>query len=156
MRIEESITIGRPPEEVFAFLEVRSHDSAWMASVVKSEWLEPAESDTGAPRIGRRGQMVMKVPGRRTEYIDEVTRYEPGRLVAHRVVEGPIQLNTACITEPAPSGCRATVMAETAQFIGGAFGKLANPLLAKIVRRGFKADLARLKQIMETRPSAIP
>lgn len=36
MKIEESITINRRPEGVFAFLEVRSNDSTWMASVVES------------------------------------------------------------------------------------------------------------------------
>jgi hypothetical protein len=150
VRIEESIIINRPPEDVFAFLEVRSNDSAWMASVVESEWLDPASRDGAAPmRIGRRGRMVMKFPKRRTEYIDEVTEYEPGKRIAHRVVEGPIQLDTACIIEPAGGGCRATVVAETDNFVAGPFGTLANPIVARIVRRGFRADLARLKGILE-------
>jgi hypothetical protein len=150
VRIEESIIIDRPPEEVFAFLEVRSNDSAWMASVVESEWLDPVSRDTGASmEVGRRGRMVMMFPRRRSEYIDEVTEYEHGRRIAHRVVEGPIQLNTACVTEPAHGGCRATVVAETDGFVGGPFRKLANPIVAKIVRRGFRADLARLKGILE-------
>lgn len=59
MRIEESIIIDRPSEEVFAFLEVRANDSAWMASVVESEWLHPAARDTvGAMGVGRRDRMV--------------------------------------------------------------------------------------------------
>lgn len=91
----------------------------------------------------------MKSLGRRAEYIDEVTEYQPGRLIAHRVVEGPIQLNTACITEPSGEGCRTTVVAEADAFIPGPIGKLANPLVAGIVRRSFKADLARLKNILE-------
>ena len=36
MRIDESIIIHRQPEDVFAFLEVRSNDSTWMASLVES------------------------------------------------------------------------------------------------------------------------
>jgi hypothetical protein len=56
MRVEESIIIDRPPEEVFGFLSVRTNDPVWMASVTESEWLDPA-----APMgVGRRGRMVMQ------------------------------------------------------------------------------------------------
>jgi Polyketide cyclase / dehydrase and lipid transport len=91
----------------------------------------------------------MKSMGRRFEYVDEVTDYEPGWRIAHRTVEGPMQLNTACLTEPAGDGCRATVVAEADSFVGGPLGKLANPIVARLVRRGFRADLAELKDLLE-------
>ena len=113
MKIEESVIIHRPPEDVFAFLAIRSNDAVWMASVVESAWLD---ADAGHPAaaigVGRRGRMIMKVPGRRAEFIDEVTEYEPGRRIAHRTVEGPIPLRIACICEPAGDACRATVVGE--------------------------------------------
>lgn len=152
MKVEESIIIDRSPEAVFAFLSVRKNDPVWMASVVESEWLE-TDQDLGAPiGIGRRGRMVMKGMGRRLEYIDEVTDYQPGRRIAHRTVEGPLHLMTACLTESIGDGCRATVVGETDNFIGGRLGKLANPIVGRIVRRGFRTDLARLKQILEAEP----
>jgi hypothetical protein len=40
--VEASIIIDRPAEEVFEFLSVRTNDPVWMASVTKSEWLDPA------------------------------------------------------------------------------------------------------------------
>jgi uncharacterized membrane protein len=104
MRVEESILIDRPAEAVFEFLSVRTNDPVWMASVTESEWLDPA-----APMgVGRRGRMVMQAIGRR-EYLDEVTEYEPSRRIAHRSVAGPMVIHTACLAEPAGSGCRATV-----------------------------------------------
>lgn len=154
MRIEESIIIDRSPEEVFEFLARRSNDSVWMGSVVESDWLDPAAS----LGVGRRGRMVIRNLGRlgrRSEYIDEVTQYEPGRRIAHRTVEGPVQLNTACITESAPGGTRVTVMAETEKFVNGALGSLANPIVAKLVRRSFKADLARLKKFLQSESQAV-
>jgi hypothetical protein len=150
MKVEESIFISRSPEDVFAFLVVRKNDPVWMAAVVESEWLEPPAGDTDTQiSIGRRGRMVMKNMGRRLEFVDEVADYEPGRRIAHRTVEGPIQLDTACLAEPAADGCRATVLGETDNLIGGPFGKLANPIAARLVRRGFKTDLARLKNLLE-------
>ena len=155
MRVEESIVIHRSPEDVFAFLEVRSNDGAWMASVMESEWLEPAAAVLDAPiGIGRRGRMVMKLPGRRAEFIDEVTEYQPGRRIAHRTVSGPIPLNTACICEQAGDGCRTTVVGATERLPGGLFGRIAAPLVALVIRRGFKADLARLKKILESEGKA--
>jgi uncharacterized membrane protein len=150
MKVEESIIINRSPEDVFAFLAARNNDPVWMAAVIESEWLDLAARDSDAPmRVGRRGRMVMKNMGRRQEYVDEVTDYQPGRSIAHRTVEGPIQLDTACLTEPAGDGCRATVVGETDNFIGGPFGKLANPIVARLVSRGFRADLAKLKYLLE-------
>ena len=143
MRVEESIFIDRPPEAVFGFLSVRSNDPVWMASVTESEWLDPA-----APMgVGRRGRMVMQAMGRR-EFLDAVTEFEPGRRIAHRSVAGPMEILTAC-AEPAGAGCRATVVYEPLRLPGGVVGRLLAPLTAGIVRRNFRADLARLKDILE-------
>lgn len=150
VRIAESIVIDRSPEEVFAFLALRANDPVWMASVVESDWL-----DAAAPlAVGRRGRMVMKALGRRSEYIDEVTDYVPGRRIAHRTVEGPIDLNTACITEPEGTACRVTVVAETDRFVGGPLRKLADPIVAQIVRRRFRSDLGKLKGVLQSEAAA--
>jgi uncharacterized membrane protein len=147
MRVEESIIIDRPAEEVFGFLAVRTNDPVWMASVTESEWLDPAEP----LRVGRRGRMVMQAMGRR-EFLDEVTEYQPGRRIAHRSVAGPMVIHTACLTEPAGSGCRASVLYEPECLPGGGVvGRLTAPLTARIVRRTFRADLARLKDILEAK-----
>jgi Polyketide cyclase / dehydrase and lipid transport len=136
-------------EEVFGFLSVRANDPVWMVSVTESEWLDPA-----APMgVGRRGRMVMKAMGRR-EFLDEVTEYQPGRRIAHRMVSGPMQMLTACIAEPAGNRCRATVVYEPERLPGGVLGKLTAPLTARIVRRNFRADLARLKAILERETNA--
>jgi uncharacterized membrane protein len=58
-------------------------------------------------------------------------------------------IHTACLTEPAGSGCRATVRYEPERLPGGVVGRLIAPLTARIVRRTFRADLARLKDMLE-------
>jgi uncharacterized membrane protein len=152
VRVEESILIHRPPQDVFAYLAVRSNDALWMASVIESAWLDAETADRAEPiSIGRRGRMVLKVPGRRAAFIDEVTEYEPGRRIAHRTVEGPIPLRTACLCDPVgDGGCRTTVIGEVNPVPGGILGRLAAPLLTRIIRRGFQADLTRLKTVIES------
>lgn len=142
MRIKESIIINRSADEVFSFLAVRSNDPVWMAAVVESEWLDPSTS----PGVGRRGRMAIKMLGRTAEYVDEVTAYEPGRQIAHRTIEGPSDLNTACLCEPAGGGCRVTVVAEAERM----FNRFLDPAVARLMRRGFQTDLATLKRILET------
>jgi uncharacterized membrane protein len=137
--------------EEFAFISARTNDPVWMASVTESEWLGP-----DAPMaVGRRGRMVMvmRAMGRR-EFLDEVTEYEPGRRIVHRSVSGAMAIRTACIAEPAGTGCRATVLYEPERLPGGVLGRLTAPLTARIVRRGFQADLARLKAILEAEARA--
>jgi uncharacterized membrane protein len=151
MRIEESIVIDRAPEDVFDFFSQRSNDVIWMGVVEESEWLEPAR----AAGLGRRGRMVIKAGGRRSEYIDEVTAWEPGRLVAHRTVEGPMALDTACLAEPAGDDrCRATVIAATEPR--GVLAKLTDPIVARAMRRSFRGDLTRLKETLENDPAHRP
>jgi uncharacterized membrane protein len=145
MRIEESILINRPPTEVFGYLADREHDAVWMGSVVESEWL-----DVAAPlSVGRRGRMVLKILGRRTEALDEVSEIVPGERIAHRTVQGTFLLNTACLTRLEGGGTRTTVVAEAESLVGGKAGRVADPLIARLMRRGFRADLRRLKKILE-------
>ena len=153
-RIEESVFINRPSTEVFAYLEARSHDPEWMALVQESDWLDDSgRMSADAVAVGRRGRMIMNINGERSEFIDEVTEYEPGRRIAHRTVKGPMLLNTACICEPASGGCRATVVGEADRLVDGVLRPLIEPFVAWSIRRSFKADLARLKNIMESRSS---
>lgn len=149
MKVEESIIINRSPDEVFAFFDNRSNDKRWMESVVESEWLDPS-AQTGN---GRRGRMVMDAMGRR-EFVDEVTDYEPGRMVAHRSVSDSMVIHTACIAEPYNDVCRVTVTYEPERLPGGLLGKLMAPVTRRVVRRNYKADLRRLKDILEADETA--
>lgn len=149
MRVEESIFIQRPAEDVFRFFDDRGNDGRWMANVHESEWLEPG----GTTAVGRRGRMVMDAMGRR-EFTDVVTVYEPDRSVAHRSDGGSMIVNTGCIARPEGTGCRATVWLEPERLPGGVLGRLTSPMVARTVRRNFRADLVRLKEILESEVSA--
>jgi uncharacterized membrane protein len=149
MRIEESIEINRPPEVVFAFFDDRRNDSRWMETVVSSAWVDEGES-TG---LGRRGRMVMHTT-RLTEFQDEVTEYEPGRKVGHRSVSDSMTVLTACYADPISGGTRATVTFEPERLPGGLLGKLAAPFIERTVRRNYRSDLTRLKQILENETEA--
>lgn len=58
-------------------------------------------------------------------------------------------MRTACICQPDGDGCRASVVGATDTLPAGGLGRLAQPLIARALRRGFRADLANLKQLLE-------
>jgi uncharacterized membrane protein len=149
MKIEESVLINRSSQDVFAYLEVRAHDTDWMEAVVESEWLDEAAPGPTSIELGRRGRMVLKMPGGRAAFVDEVTDHVPGRRIAHQTVEGPFDLRTACLCEPEGAACRATVVGVVDRLPGGVLGRLAEPFFLRIMPRGFRSDLARLKHILE-------
>jgi uncharacterized membrane protein len=150
MRVEESLVIERSPDEVFAFFDDRGNDQRWLSSVTESQWLDPQETT----QVGRRGRSVMDVMGRR-DFTDVVTKYVPGRLIEHRQVSGPIVMDTACLAEPHGTGCRVTIAYEPKRFPGGAVGWLVAPFALRTVRRTYRGDLARLKEVLEAGPTAV-
>lgn len=147
MRIEESIDIDCPADEAFAFFDDRANDRLWMDAVTESEWIDPDQA-TG---IGRKGRMMMNVFGER-EYADEVNLYVPGRKVGHRMVSGSMVFDTSCQSEPlTDTRTRVTVTYEPKNLPGGPVAKLFQPLILRGVRRNYRQDLRRLKELLEDR-----
>ena len=80
---ERTITINRPPDEVFAFFSTPANDRRWRPHVKEIA----AEGPVG---VGSRIHQVVDGPGGRGIAADiEVTGYEPGRRYAFQVVAGP-------------------------------------------------------------------
>lgn len=144
MRVEESVIVAKPTEEVFDFFDHRSNDPRWMGTVLESGWTDPNETT----HLGRRGRMVMDAMGTR-EFSDVVVEYEPGRVVAHRSVSGPMVIYSACQTEPAPEGTLVTMIIEPERLPGGPLGALISPFVGRNLKRNTRDDLKRLKDLLE-------
>lgn len=82
---ERTVTINRPPNDVFAFFANHANDRRWRPAV-----LEIAEVAGGNP--GTRIRQIVKGPGGRGVAADiEVTANEPPTRYAFRVVAGPVR-----------------------------------------------------------------
>lgn len=144
MKIEESVVINRSAGDVFAFFSDRANDAKWMSSVTESAWMNPEEA-TG---VGRRGRMVLNAMGQRS-FEDVVTEYEHGRHVAHRSVSDRMIFTSSCTAIPEGDRCRAVLTYEPERLPGGALGRLMEPVTSRVVRKNYRADLRRLKEILE-------
>jgi hypothetical protein len=85
--------------------------------------------------------------GRRIESEIEFTEYEPNHRYATKSTSGPFPMESRVTFERIEGGTRvnATLVGEP-----GGFFKLAEPLLVSMIKRQFDADLANLKDLMES------
>jgi uncharacterized protein YndB with AHSA1/START domain len=144
MRVEESVEINRPVEEVFSYVANPENLPEWSGLV-----LEVHKETQGQPEEGDRFTTVAKFLGRRFETPFERRAYEPNRRYTDRAAGGPIPDQDWTYTfEEVSGGTRITRAAEGEP---GGFFRLAGPLLERAGRRQVRADLGNLKDLLEAR-----
>jgi uncharacterized membrane protein len=151
-RVEEDILIGRPAEEVFAFVTAPENDRQWSSTAVERR----VESE-GPIKVGSRIHAVDKFLGRRIESTFEVTEHEPSRRSAIRFVSGPIRAEGTYTLEPSNGGTRFRWALEAPPGLGGVYlGRVTDPLVTWMFRRRVQGDLRKLKEVLESERSAAP
>jgi carbon monoxide dehydrogenase subunit G len=144
-RVEHTVVVERPPDEVFAFLTDLSNVPEWQSGAVAVR--EP----DGELGVGTTYVQVLQFLGRRFEATLEVVEFEPGRRFSLRSVSGPIPLEVRHALEPADGGTRVTVVLEGKT---GRFFRLGDGLVERKAKRQVEQDFAALKSIVEARTGA--
>jgi uncharacterized membrane protein len=147
IRVEESVVIGRPVEEVFSYTSNPENLPEWAATVRAVRRDAPGR---GPLREGERFTATQMALGRRFEAPFEVIDYEPNLRYAHQSREGHSVPVTMDFTyEPVSSeGTRFTPRIEAEP--GGFFG-LVGPVLERVIRRQMRTNLVTLKDLLEER-----
>ncbi len=145
-KIERSIEIDRPIDEVWAFVHDTSKDALWQTTLRESELL--TERPLG---VGTRVRELRQFLGVRVELAWEVTEYEPNRKSSIKGVSGPVPLRGSYLLEPAHGGTKFTVIGELDAH--GLF-KLAEPVFARLTARELEANLGHCKDLLEASEDA--
>jgi uncharacterized protein YndB with AHSA1/START domain len=140
-RIEASVVIDRPIEEVFAFVTDFEKLPQWM-----SELVEAKQTSEGPAGVGTTLSAVANPLGRRIENTLEVIEYEPNRKFAIKSTSGPVASEDRYTFESVAGGAKVTRVAEAEM---GGFFKLAEPLAVRMMRRQFETNFANLKDVLE-------
>jgi uncharacterized protein YndB with AHSA1/START domain len=145
IRVEESVEISRPVEEVFSYTSNPENFPQWAATVKEVRRHAPGP---GPLREGGRFTATQQALGRRFEAPFEVIDYEPNRRYAHRgTEEHPVPVTMVFAYEPLSSdGTRFTPRIEAEP--GGFFG-LVGPVLEGVIRRQMRTNLETLKDLLE-------
>ena len=144
MRIEVSIVINRPVEDVFAFTDSADQETIWRSELVSSEKI----SD-GPIGLGSVGKAVYKMMGREAVSTWEITEYEENEKVtfASDVDNGP-HIGTWPYEED-EGGTNFTWVVESEDQIHGLAGKLREDPNERLWTEVFQADLENLRRLPE-------
>ena len=138
-RYRRTIEIGRPPDEVFAFVTDLDNLPRWQPTVRDVRW-------DGDLHEGSKFEETREMLGRRARSRLDVVALDPGREFSIRVVEGPVPLTVRHLLEPVAGGTRLTLEAEGE---AGGLMRLAAPIAERAAARQASHDLERLKRLIE-------
>jgi Polyketide cyclase / dehydrase and lipid transport len=140
-KIERSIVIDRPVNEVWEFVQDTTKDAMWQTTLVESQLLTE-----GPRRVGTQVQEVRRFLGVRIPMTLELTEFEPERKSSLKAVTGGIPLSGSYLLEPLDDGTKLTV---TGQLEAHRLFKLAEPVFARMTIRELEASLGHLKDLLE-------
>jgi uncharacterized membrane protein len=134
--------IRRPRAEVAAYAGDPGNAPEWYADIRSVEWTTPPPL-----AVGSRLDFVATFLGRRLAYIYEVTELVEGQRLVMRTVQGPFPMETTYTWEAPDAGSTRMTLRNRGRPTG--FSVLAAPFMAAAVRRANRADLARLRALLE-------
>ena len=144
MRVEESIEINKPLEEVFNYVSDVGNFPQWTAHT-----LEVRKDTPGIPQQSDRFTVAIKSVGRRFETPYERTSYEANRRYTDRAVGGPIpDQRWEYAFREVPGGTRLTRAVDAEP---GGLLRLLEPVQKRLVHRQLRKDLESLKDLLEAR-----
>ena len=139
---ENTVTIRRAVEDVFAFLADFENIPTWNHAIVETKKTSP-----GPVGVGTTYRQLRSVPSRSEEGF-QVTAFEP---ISHLEVHGDIGPFTATISyllAPTDHGTRLTNVVDLESAPGPL--RLLAPLAASRVKTAVAANLDTLKHLLET------
>lgn len=145
LKMEFSVEIKRPVDEVFAYLTDPANLPEWNPAVLQCR-AEPS----GPVRVGSKLRMVSRILGRRFESTLEVTEFTPNKKFVYKS-NSPFPVEATYLAEPTAGGTKLTVesIAEPAGFF-----KLAEPVLGPLAKKQIQANHDTMKELLEAREPA--
>jgi uncharacterized membrane protein len=141
-KVEKSVTINRPAEELFRF---------WRNFENLPRFMDHLES-VSVTSEGR-SHWVAKAPaGTSVEWDAEIYNEKEGELIAWRTLEGSQVASAGSVRFETAAGGRGTIVRVTLKYDppGGKLGSLVARLFGENPEQQIDEDLGRFKQLMET------
>jgi uncharacterized protein YndB with AHSA1/START domain len=140
MHFANSITIRRPPAEVFAYLATFENIPRWNYAIAATR-----RTSAGPIGVGATYRQHRTVP-RPADESFEVVEFEPNRRLAIQGDLGPLHGTLRYELEAVPEGTRLT---NEADLSGSGLAAIVAPLAASQIREAVGANLGELRAILE-------
>jgi hypothetical protein len=141
IRIENSIIIHCPVEQVFAFVTALDNGAKWQSGTIEERKITPGPVSKGTTFFN-----VTEIIGRRIESTLQITELVPNQKFCFQSVSALIPSQMAQIYEAVDGGTRLTIVAQ-GQVDG--FLKVTESLVARQAEQKVATDLANLKHLLE-------
>lgn len=140
MRVERTISIARPPAEVFSYIADVRNDPSWHTDVLE------VRSSTDVVGLGTVFDVKVKPSMGVSEGSMTVSRFEPGRLIEYQGRMGKMAPTVTNICEPEVQGTRVTRRVELEP--PGPM-RVMSPLIKRMIGKSNDGFLANLKRVLE-------
>lgn len=141
VRLEFSIEIDRPSEDIFEVVANPENDIKWQSAVLAVRKLTP-----GAIRTGSRYQHTMNVLGRSMDAAVEISERQPDTRYVLQCVSGPFSFETRVKLVPAK---RSTLMETVIEGRPTGLARVAAVVLSRHRSAEIDRDMHTLKRKME-------
>ena len=136
------IEIERPRSDVAAFAADPDNATRWYKNIKSVEWQTPPPAV-----VGSQVRFVAQFLGRTLEYTYTVREIDPGRCFVMSTSEGPFPMETTYRWEDTGAGGTKMTLRNRGESAG--FAALSAALMQGAMRRANRADLRRLKTLLE-------
>lgn len=144
--VDSSVEIERPVPEVFAFVADMTNAPMWQSGLHHVERIPPGPVGVGSEHVFAR-----RFAGRLLTSRNRITEFRPPTRMAFEIPDGWLSGRAAyevtSIEGGSRVGCRMEFRAR------GGFGRLVEPLLARVLSHDSRRDDQRLKAVLEGRPA---
>ena len=140
--VQTDVVIAAPVEQVAAYAADPTNAPEWYENIKAVEWKTPPPL-----ALGSQVAFVASFLGRRLAYTYEIAEWVPGERLVMRTAEGPFAMETTYSWTPDRDGTRMTLR-DRGEPKG--FAKIGAPMMAAQMRRANRADLDRVKELLES------
>ena len=147
MNIEQSIVINLPTDDIFAYMTDVDNLVEWSSAVIAVRKTPP-----GAMHVGETFRSTIRFLGRWRDIIFEIVEFEPVHYLTLKSISG-VAPCVFCYRFVPVEGGETNVSMEAAIHVTGGILGLAEPVLARAIRRQLEHDLLTLKDLLEARIS---
>jgi uncharacterized membrane protein len=140
-KIEESIDIRRPVEQVFGYTTDAKSWPKWNSVIVEAEQTSPGPVTVGTTFRGK-----SRLMGRTMPWTAKATELEVNRIYGKNIDSGSVIIEQHNTYQPVQGGTRITILYD--MKVGGLL-KIMSPMMTGSMRKELKKSLGNLKGVLE-------
>jgi uncharacterized membrane protein len=147
MKVEHSVIINLPVEEIFAYMSNLENLVDWSGVVISARKIS-----SEAMLVGTTVRCTIRMLGRWFETTYEIVECVAGRYLTFKSISSISPCLICYQFEPVESLGTNVIVEETINFTGGFLG-FTEPVVTGAIRRQLSSDLLALKDLLETTTS---